>query len=171
MCSRLWQTKISREVRCVSREQANWLVWTAWTLTPGHVGGAVLEDSAETHAKPSRRASSPKADDVAHNHHAAFAPCIPRGHEEGCSHSSRRRRYAFCHHFTRFLSVLAAEGVGKSTIVTSLIKETYVAHVSHLRSLRSVTYFVPGPAYCSRGHNTARGHSRECYHIHCRYWR
>lgn len=59
------------------------------------------------------------------------------GHEKGCSDSARRRR---CVHYAVIrvavlTHMLSPEAVGKSTIVTSLIKESFVAHVRLFSSL------------------------------------
>lgn len=121
---------------------------------------------------PLLRAGSPKAD-VAHNHdHATNAPCIPRGHEEGCPHSPGRRRCVLA----RLLSIAPdslrtshTEGVGKSTIITSLIKESYVAHVRRSAGpydARIHPSLSLGPACRTRSHHTARGHPGEHYNIH-----
>jgi len=62
---------------------------------------------------------------------------------------------------------IPADGVGKSTIITSLIKESFVAHVwitsvsVHIRLTHS-----PGTTRRSRGHYSTRGHSPECDNIY-----
>ena len=107
-----------------------------------------MEDSADLLAPedvPLLRAHLPKAD-VAHNHdHATNAPYIPRGHEEGCAHSSGRRRSAFVLLASCISDPLTpvpgyTEGVGKSTIITSLIKESYVPHVRRKLGLHDALY-------------------------------
>lgn len=66
-----------------------------------------------------------------------------------------------------------AEGVGKSTIVTSLIKESFVAHVcsSILHVLVILIYSPSGSTCRSGGHYTTGGHSRERDHLYCRFRR
>ena len=122
-------------------------------------------------------AHSPKAD-VAHNHdHATNAPYIPRGHEEGCAHSSGRRRSAFVLLASCISGPLTpgpgyTEGVGKSTIITSLIKESYVAHVRNpvvgCTTRWSDIVDRLGTACRTRSHHPARSHTGEHYNLHCR---
>lgn len=67
----------------------------------------------------------------------------------------------------------ALAGVGKSTIVTSLIKESYVAHVCRvlLGLLGCLTEAVYLGSTCSpRSHHSARGHTRKCYYVHRGLW-
>ena len=87
--------------------------------------------------------------------------------------------YAFCSSVTVSVELgrvyplilsIPADGVGKSTIVTSLIKESFVAHVLPT----SVFAFIPltrspGATRRSRGHNSTRGYSRECDDIYRRF--
>ena len=73
-----------------------------------------------------------------------------------------------------------ADGVGKSTIVTSLIKESFVPRVRpyHLRgwSPHSLQGSAPirssrtGSAHRPRSHYSARGHPGECDDVYCRLW-
>lgn len=66
-------------------------------------------------------------------------------------------------------SLIRVEGVGKSTIVTSLIKESYVAHVCDTNlSDRAVfkNSACVGPAYCARSHYTSRSNARKCNNLH-----
>ena len=71
--------------------------------------------------------------------------------------------------------LLLSEGVGKSTIVTSLIKESFVAHVccSHpcKRLQRRLNDMLPGPTHRSGSDNTTRGDTGERNNLHSRLWR
>ena len=71
------------------------------------------------------------------------------------------------------LLMCIAEGVGKSTIVTSLIKESYVAHVStpSLSSCSGLSRTAAGATYCPRGDYPTRSHSRKRDNIHRRFRR
>lgn len=59
------------------------------------------------------------------------------------------------------------EGVGKSTIVTSLIKESYMPHVCPSNPARlHLNNVIIGSAYCTRNNNSTRGHCSKCDHVH-----
>jgi hypothetical protein len=65
------------------------------------------------------------------------------------------------------------EGVGKSTIVTSLIKESYVPHVSSLSFLvpSNLSRSTTGATHCPRGDHPARSYSRKRDNIYRRFRR
>ena len=61
-----------------------------------------------------------------------------------------------------------AEGVGKSTIVTSLIKESFVSQVGPtMRTQAKVVSLIhPGSTYRPGSYHTSRGYSGKCNNIH-----
>lgn len=64
--------------------------------------------------------------------------------------------------------MINAEGVGKSTIVTSLIKESFVAHVRICFYIMCLLVdVVLGPTYCPRSYHSARSDAGECHDIYC----
>jgi hypothetical protein len=86
-------------------------------------------------------------------------------HETRCPHSPRRRRYVLSlslsspHYSTH---TQPTEGVGKSTIVTSLIKESFVPHVRvHTLPIPPPLLIPPGPAHRPRSHYSPRSHPRK----------
>lgn len=66
-----------------------------------------------------------------------------------------------------------AEGVGKSTIVTSLIKEVFVAHVYSIppHAVATLMTLMPGSTCRSGGHHSTRSEPRERDHLYCRFGR
>lgn len=61
-----------------------------------------------------------------------------------------------------------AEGVGKSTIVTSLIKESFVSQVGSDAQMRVavVSSIHTGSTYCAGSYNPPRSYAGECDNVH-----
>ena len=73
----------------------------------------------------------------------------------------------------RFMFVIS-DGVGKSTIITSLIKESFVQHVRSSHPFIRCSGFTNlnhdiGATCRARSHHTPRGYARECHHYYCRH--
>jgi len=70
---------------------------------------------------------------------------------------------------TLLLTNYIAEGVGKSTIVTSLIKESFVSQVgSHTRAhAAAVSLTHPGSTYRPGSYHPSRSYPGKCDNVHC----
>lgn len=75
--------------------------------------------------------------------------------------------------FTACTDAGFAEGVGKSTIVTSLIKEVFVAHVRSAppHAIAALMTLMLGSTCRSGGHHSTRSEPRERDHLYCRFGR
>lgn len=81
-------------------------------------------------------------------------------------------QFCFLCLFAKSDSRTRAEGVGKSTIITSLIKESFVAHVRVLILYYSrISTSLSGSTCCSRGYNSSGGHSGKRHDLHRRFGR
>jgi len=69
---------------------------------------------------------------------------------------------------TLSLANYVAEGVGKSTIVTSLIKESFVSQVGSTTrtQAKAVSSIHPGSTYRPGSYHTSRGYAGKCNNVH-----
>lgn len=91
-------------------------------------------------------------------------------HAQGCAHIvSRRRLVSLFLSFPPWRQLNVSEGVGKSTIVTSFIKEDFVAHVC-FDTIACLVFGLISTGATPRpgGHHISGGHPRKCNDLHRR---